>query len=310
MIYLIVTNSLESYKISKLNVETLYAESYISLLFDILDDEVKFAGSGSNLLKNLYIPTYVPGKSKTYVPKGRLFTEIVNYSWLANSIDYYEDNDQKIFYLTYVITYPVFFIRNPDGTYSPLYNEKVGDIEWAIIKNKLSPDADGYYTRYAKLSVTKISGSGTYPGFVKIDDKFSIKEVNLAKPKKLIQLSDDDKYIYPIYNSTDIFSKSFRQIKVIFDKKTGRVSMIRYTPILDSDNNTIQIDLLNNVEDFSISVVYFDNGIKKIDIKTAKNNAEFDTTSVIAIKFTVKWKPSWKKDEIIKSRTINILSNM
>ncbi|MBO8161231.1 MAG: prepilin-type cleavage/methylation domain-containing protein [Thermosipho sp. (in: Bacteria)] len=310
IIYLIVDNSLESYKIARLNVKTLYAESYISLLFDILDDEVKFAGSGSELLKNLYIPTYIPGKRKSYVPKGRLFTEITNHGWLANSIDYYEDDNQKIFYLTYVVTYPVLFVRNSDGTYSPLFNEEVGEINWAIIKNKLSPDADGYYTRYAKLKVKKISGSGTYPGYVKIDDKYIIKEVNLAKPNKSLDLSSSDKYIYPIYNSTDIFSKSFRQIKVIYNKKTGKISLIRYTPILDSDLNTIQIDLLNDAKDFSISIIYFNNGVKEMDIKTAKNIKGFDTTSIIALKFTIKWKPSWKKEEIVKTRIINIVPNM
>ncbi|SHH28954.1 prepilin-type N-terminal cleavage/methylation domain-containing protein [Thermosipho atlanticus] len=310
IIYLIVTNTLDSYKISKTNVRTLYAESSISLLFDILDDEVKFAGSGSELLKNLYVPTYIPRRSNSYVQKGRLFTEIVDHGWLINSIDYYEDKNQKIFYLTYVVTYPVFFVRNNDGTYSPLYNEKVGEIQWAIIKNKLSPDTEGYYTRYAKLKVTKLSGSGTYPGEVKIDDKFSIREVNLANPNRTVELTSDDKYIYPIYNSTDLFAKSFRQIRVIYDKTLEKVSMIRYYPMLDITNNTVEIDLINDVKDFSISVIYFDNGIKEMDINTAKNSIGFDTTTVIGLKFTIVWQPNWKKEPIIKSRTINIVSNM
>ncbi|ONN27184.1 N-terminal cleavage protein [Thermosipho affectus] len=315
IVFSVVFNIMESYKISKVNMQNLYAESYVSLLYDILENELKYAGSGGELLKNLYKPSYVLGNVSSYIQKGEKYSEITDHIWLANSIDVKEDTNKLEFYVTYVVTYKNFFVRNADGTYSPLFKGYVGDFRWAIIKNKLSPSTEGYFTRFVKLDVEKISGPDEFPGIVGPEDTFKIEEINLADQTEKVMLGDEDKYIYPLSRNTLTsveFSKNlFRQIKVVFEKNTGKIYIEKFFPILDLTKKVYRQDILENVKSFEVYALYYPNGEKRLsEIK----NQSFDLSSIYALKFLVTWSSPWKfgskNFEITKTRVILLIPNL
>lgn len=317
----IVYNSVESYKISRINIQNLYAENSISLLFSILENELRYTGSGGELIKNLYKPTYQEGDESSYVQKGEKYSQICDHIWLSNSIDYYEDTSKIEFLISYLVTYNNFFVRNSDGTYSPLYRGAIDEIKWVVIKNKISSSSEGYYTRIAKLYAKKISGTGTYPGIVTPDDKFIFEEINLANSSKRIALLSDDKYVYPIYKRKDLkFSgypnNMFRQTKIVFEKESNKIYIERFFPtVFNSGTNIYKLDILENVENFQIYAIYFENGIKKEkSLKEIKNSNAFDLSSIYALKFVLKWKAPWKYKsqnlELIKTKIVVLIPNM
>jgi prepilin-type N-terminal cleavage/methylation domain-containing protein len=316
IVYYIVDNSVESYKNSRINLQNLYAESSISLLFDILENELKYAGSGGELLKELHKPVFDPGNQGSYEQVGEVYSQVTDHCKIANSIDYYEDSQKKEFYITYVVTYKNFFVRNGDGTYSPLYGGDLGKINWVIIKNKLSSSADGYYTRIAKLDADKISGPGTYPGEITPSDIFEFKEINLAKTNKTLSLRNEDKYVYPLYEKSVAFtgypSVMIKQTKIVFEKESGKIYIERYFPIPDSTSNIYISNILENVEDFDINAMYYSNGIKEKPLSEV--DSSFDLSSIFALKFVLTWNAPWKykskEFKIIKERIIVLIPNL
>lgn len=324
IIGLVINNYVTTYQTSKYNIKRLYSDNFLSQTFDVFSSQLKWAGSGAELFKNLYKPTFTDGKPNSYLGKGELYEDITNKIWLANSIDYEETKNKKTLYLTYLITYPAVLKRNNDGTYSPLFKEYLGEVDWAIIKSRLSPNAPGYYSRLVKLDVHKISGSGNFPGNLELNDKFSIKEVNLAVPDNPLyykDLSEDDRYIYAIalfknaiFNNPYI-TKSFRQIRFIYNKRNNEIIMQKFIPYLDSKRLTTNVVLLKNVNKFEIYLLYYENNqTKEIEIGEAKNNPSFDLNNVFALKFNIQWTSDWtfkgKKLTINKTRVITLLTNM
>ncbi|ABR30759.1 N-terminal cleavage protein [Thermosipho melanesiensis] len=307
----VVFNSVESYKLSRVNMQNLYAESYVTLLYDILENELRYAGSGGELLKNLYLPKYTIDDEESYMPKGGKYTEVTDVLWLADSIDINEDSTSLVLYITYVVTYKNFFVRNTDGTYSPLYKGYVGNFGWTIIKNKLSSSAEGYFTRFAKLKVEKISGPDEFPGEIGPEDTFKIDEINLANQLKTLPLSDEDKYIYPLsknsIDSVEYATSLFRQTKVVFEKEMGKIYIERFFPVLDLSQKHYRQDILENVKDFEVYALYYPNGEKKLsEIK----NMSFDLSSIYALKFAVTWRSPWDDFEIKKTRIITLIPNL
>lgn len=298
-----VSNYIKSYQITRRNIENLYAVSYVSFLFDVIESELLNAGSGGELLKELH------------KPDGSKYTQITDHLWLIDSIDVVESDEKLEFYISYVTTYKNILIRNSDGTYSPLYHGELGEFEWAIVKNKFSPTAEGYKTRLVKLMVSKIGGSGSYPGSVSPEDKFELKEVDLND--RVIDLTENDVYVYPIAMNkvpTGYQRKVFRQTKVVFEKDEGRVYIERTFPLIDEANNSYRIDILNNVSDFDIFALYYENGMKEQRLVALKDMPYFDQKSIVALKFVVKWRSPQKMHdrdfEVEKIRVISLVPNM
>jgi hypothetical protein len=108
--------------------------------------------------------------------------------------------------------------------------------------------------------------------------------------------------------------KVFRQTKVVFEKDEGRVYIERTFPLIDEANNSYRIDILNNVSDFDIFALYYENGMKEQRLVALKDMPYFDQESIVALKFVVKWRSPQKMQdrdfEVEKIRVISLVPNM
>ena len=316
MTVLILNSTVNSYSVARTTLKSLYANDYVEGLFTELENEIRLAGSGSELLHKLYKPTFTPDQSNSYTQLGQLYNEFTSHTWIRNCIDY--DTVTGTLFISYAILMPVVLKLNSDGTYSPLFDGRLDEVNWVIIKNVVSSTASGYQTRYAKVQLTKLSGPGTYPGQVTKSDKFQILEYNLSQQSKFVTLrtngadSDKDNFIYPIARLKNaVFNNgytttSFRQVRISYDAEQGIVRMVRFLPNLDLPSNTVTIDLLNHVKDFKIYVLYNSgNSTLEKEISDAKKTLGFNPQSVIGLRFYVKWEstgPYQKPVSIEKSR--------
>ncbi|SDH48494.1 prepilin-type N-terminal cleavage/methylation domain-containing protein [Fervidobacterium changbaicum] len=339
---LIVDMTLRSYKVSKATLQSLYANTYVNFLFDVMEGELKWAGSGSSLLvnqrykddpnKKLQKPKFTLGVASSYTRPGENYKQITDHLWLYDSIDIEKTADGFRIYVTYVITYPVVLKRNNDNppTYSPLQSGYLGPSDWAIITNALSPSSSEYRPRYAKLRYY-LNGQVFNGGYVKPTDKFTLKEINLAVQSVStdLDLLSEDKFVYPVARfknavfNNGYVTRSFRQVIIEYDSTEKKFTMTRFMPALDLTNNYFPITLLENVEQVEASLVYRyrneEGGIEErrirfdnmADWNTYKNSPAIQTIKddIIGLELKIKWKMSWgslvgNTGEIVKTKFI------
>ncbi len=324
IVVLVFSNFVESYKIARTNLQTLYADNYVTFLFDIIESEVKYAGSGANLFKGeFWRPTYTPGNANSYVRLGQKYNEFTTRTWLADSIDY--DPNTKTLYISYVLTYPIILRRNSDGTYTPINEGYLGHVGWGIAASSINPNAPGYKTRYVKFNrLEKITGSGQFPGIVKRDDKYYVYETNLAVQSVTYNMNNSyepttDSFIYFISKFKDAifengyFTRAFRQIQIRYDQNQKKIVLRRFMPALDLSTNYVDVDILTGVKDFKIYLLTTRTGqVEEIEFGQAKQIPNFPKNSVFALKVYLHWESDWtlygRKQEIIKTRTFILLS--
>ncbi|WP_448374653.1 type II secretion system protein [Fervidobacterium sp.] len=322
ILVLVMDMTLRSYRISKSTLYSLYANSYVNFLFDVIEGELKWAGSGSNLFINqsdsnlaLLRPTFTPGNAGSYIRPGTIYSDITNRLWLNSSIDIEKTNDGFIIYVTYVITYPITLKRNNDGTYSPLQSGYLGPAGWSIITSALSPSSDSYKSRYAKLKYY-LNGQIFNGGNVTTTDKFVLKEINLAVqtieldllPEGYSNVWKGDLFVYPIArfkNATfnnGYVTRSFRQVRIEYRASEKRFVMTRFMPALDLTQNQFSVTLLENVESVEAYLVYDQGGVtnkvrfdNRADWNTYKNSSEIRAIKddIIGMELKVKWKMPW-----------------
>lgn len=339
---LIVDMTLRSYKVSKATLQSLYANTYVNFLFDVMEGELKWAGSGSSLLvnqrykddpnKKLQKPKFTLGVASSYTRPGENYKQITDHLWLYDSIDIEKTADGFRIYVTYVITYPVVLKRNNDNppTYSPLQSGYLGPSGWAIITNALSPSSSEYRPRYAKLRYY-LNGQVFNGGYVKPTDKFTLKEINLAVQSVStdLDLLSEDKFVYPVARfknavfNNGYVTRSFRQVIIEYNSTEKKFTMTRFMPALDLTNNYFPITLLENVEQVEASLVYRyrneEGGIEErrirfdnmADWNTYKNSPAIQTIKddIIGLELKIKWKMPWgslvgNTGEIVKTKFI------
>jgi len=314
ILVIVMDMTLRSYRVSKSTLYSLYANSYVNFLFDVIEGELKWAGSGSTLFvnqsnKNLRLlrPVFTPGNAESYTRPGMVYQDITDHLWLNDSIDIEKTNDGFILYVTYVITYPVAFKRNSDGTYSPLQSGYLGPAGWAILTTALSPSSDEYQPRYAKLRYY-LNGQLFSGGNVSPSDRFTLKEINLAVQSIQLDLLPTDNFVYPIARfknavfNNGYVTRSFRQVRIEYKASEKKFVMTRFMPALDLETNSFPVTLLENVEYVEAYLVYdqggntnkirFDN---RSDWNTYKNSPEIKAIkdNIIGIELKIKWKMPW-----------------
>lgn len=320
---IIVNLNINAYKTTKLTLQNVYADSYVSFLFDVLEGEVKWIGSGREFLANLYRPTFVPNSPSSYNPMGAIYSEISNkVRWFGNYFDYERTGGKDIMYLNYVIAYPVTLKRNTDGTYSPISAGYMGPSGWSIIRGSLSKNSPNYFARYAKLRFYK-NGVVFSGGYLTPNDKLTVKEINLALQNTStdINLRAQDLFITPIARfkkavfNNGYITRSFRQIRIIYDPNARTIVMEKFMPALDLTQQVFPTILLDNVNSFSTYILYRDmmGQDKEVEIYRAKYSppSDFTPDAAYAIKFVVEWESPWRlfgnTNKITKTRIISLV---
>jgi prepilin-type N-terminal cleavage/methylation domain-containing protein len=320
ILVLVMDMTLRAYRISKSTLYSLYANSYVNFLFDVIEGELKWAGSGSTLLVNqrysnlaLRRPLYSPGNAGSYIRPGEVYSEITNHLWLNNSIDIEKTIDGFIIYATYVITYPITLKRNDDGTYSPLQSGYLGASGWAILTTALSPSSDEYKPRYAKLRYY-LNGQPFNGGDVSPNDRFTLKEINLAVPAIELDLLSEDKFVYPIARfknaifNNGYITRAFRQVRIEYKGSEKKFVMTRFMPTLDLTQQTFPVTLLENVDYVEAYLVYDQGGVtnkirfdNRTDWNTYKNSSEIRAIKddIIGIELKIRWKMPWS--DVVRS---------
>ncbi len=310
---LIFSNLVELYQTSRAHLRLLYAESHVSILYDIMENELKYAGSGAALLKNLHHPS------------GGRYSELADRTWLFDCVDY--DPQTKTLFISYVITYPVVLVRKESTggsvTYFALNSGYLGQSKWIISKNTLSPSAPGYVTRYLSLQdITPVATTTDYPGYVNAGEAFSLTSA----------LTSEDRYVYLIAKYKDAtfgfssdeasendytlgsYTGSFRQIQLTYDQTRRKVTMKRLIPTLPSDYQLLSVDLLSDVSEFKVFLLYMeDNEVREIEFGEAKQMTNFNRERVFAIKVYLECELDWlhgKKHKVIKSRVFTFVTSL
>lgn len=342
-ILVIMTDStLRAYATTRQILQTLYAQSYVDFLFDVLEGELKWAGSGSNLLKG------EQGDSGLRKPDRTKYTEIVDVAsgkpWLYDSIDIEKTATGFIIYITYIIASPVkLYYNGTTGICRPLSEGYLDSPSWSIVTRAIAPSSEHYIPTLVKLKYYYLD-SGVYKpvtGILRVtpDMRFQIKEIDLSTSveKNLVPsnfpsndptTAPDELFVTPISKfknvvfNTGYATRTFRQIRIEYNSQTKEINMVRFIPSTDLSQNTYSVKLLDNVESFQGSLVYYFSGeFKELrfddrdDWNTYKNSAEVKNIkdSIVGMKFTVTWKPSWNlsnSEKITKTRLIIIPQGM
>lgn len=335
----ITDTTLRAYQTTKSTLQLLYAQSYVDFLFDVLEGELKWAGSGSSLLLNQDPNNrqYSPSPNGILLkPDGTPYYEIVNRLWLRDSIDIEKTATGFIIYITYLITTPVTFKYDQSlNGYTPISEGYIDYPGWCILKNALSPSAEKYTPRYAKLKFYKNGITQvTSEIYVKPGDRFVVKEVDPSNPSVEMTLNPyssapkykDYFYIVPIARFKNIalnngyVMRSFRQIRVEYNSQTKEVFITRFLPATDLTQNTYRVKIIDNVESFEGSLVYYSAGQfneirfdNRSDWNTYKNSTFMKNIKdyIVGLKFTITWKAPWKNlsendSTIVKTRLITL----
>lgn len=339
ILVMMTDSTLRAYITTRQTLQTLYAQSYVDFLFDVLEGELKWVGSGSNLLKG------EQGDAGLRKPDRTKYTEIVDVvsgkPWLYDSIDIEKTTNGFILYITYIIASPVRIHYNgTTGECKPLSEGYLDSPSWSIVTRALAPSSEHYIPTLVKLRYYYLD-SGTYKpvtGVLKVTPnmRFQIKEIDLSNPsveKNLVpstfpsnnpSTAPNELFITPISRfkntvfNTGYATRTFRQVRIQYNSQTKEVTMVRFIPSPDLTQNTYSVKLLDNVESFQGSLVYYVSGEfrelrfdNRTDWNTYKNSAEVRNikNSIVGMKFTVTWKPSWQNvgnEEITKTRLIII----
>ncbi|QTA37288.1 hypothetical protein JYK00_05970 [Thermosipho ferrireducens] len=276
-----INNTLKSYEISKTNLRRLYSENNINFLFDTLEKELRWVGSGGVLLENLTNAQ-----------------EITDHTgWIASSIDY--DPASKTLYVSYLIAQDIILQRSANKYY-PLYD--------TIIDGPKTTDFYGYAITMTKYDSNAPGFSTKWKGITAILDEngvpiSTVTHVGEASSLTIGEFSGNDKYAILIKNpgpyilkilNQEYYFELFRQTRITYIPGSSKVIFERYIPTL---NSSITTDLLDNVENFQIYLLYQDSGLKEIEIGEAKTNPPpgFSPQKVRALKFKIIWESPWKQ---------------
>ncbi|MGC8902661.1 MAG: type II secretion system protein [Fervidobacterium sp.] len=324
----ITDSTLKSYQITRATLQTLYAQSYVDFLFDVLEGELKWTGSGSTLLMREGANAF-SNDGKLLKPDGTVYTEITDKLWLYNSLDIEKTTTGFAIYVTYILPSPVMLkYDTTTKTYRPTTTGYLL-AGWCILKNAISPSAPTYTPRYAKLLFYKNGAPVNSLIQVSPTDSFIVKEIASTNPPSEIVLnpeSSDPKYknyfyIVPIARfKNTIFNfgyttKTFRQVKIEYNSQTKEITMTRFLPSTDLSQNTYTVKLLDNVTNFEGSLVYYSSGNlaeirfdNRDDWNTYKYGPAVRSIKdyIVGIKFTVNWEAPWKnlsKNDAILTKT-------
>lgn len=323
----ITDSTLKSYQITKSTLQTLYAHSYVDFLFDVLEGELKWTGSGSTLLMRDGASTF-SSDGKLLKPDGTVYSEITDKLWLYNSLDIEKTQTGFAIYVTYLIPSPVMLkYDNTTKTYRPTTTGYLLAVGWCILKNAISPSSPTYTPRYAKLRFYKNGLPVDSSIQVSPNDSFVVKEILSPGVEVILNPESSDPkykdyfYIVPIarfkntvFNS-GYTTKTFRQVKIEYNAQTKEINMTRFLPALDLSQNTYTVKLLDNVTNFEGSLVYYSSGGLaeiRFDNRNDWNTYKYDPTIrnikdyIVGIKFTVTWEAPWKnlsKNDAVITKT-------
>ncbi|MCX7653812.1 MAG: prepilin-type N-terminal cleavage/methylation domain-containing protein [Fervidobacterium sp.] len=338
-ILIIITDStMKAYNLTRSTLQTLYAQSHIDFTFDMLEGELKWVGSGSNLLRGERSGSELRKPNKTEV-----YQQISDKLWLQDSIDIEKTSTGFIIYITYVVASPVkFFYDSTTGTCRAISEGYIDSPDWSIVTRALVPSSEHYVPTLVKLKYY-YNDSGVYrpvTGRLKVtpDLRFLIREVDPSNPSVERNLAPttfpttstqpgsapNELFITPISKfsnvslNTGYTTRSFRQVQIEYNSQTKEITVRRLIPIFEPSPVIYNIKLLDNVESLQGSLVYYSsNGLSELrfdnrnDWNTYKNGPELRNIkdSIVGMKFTITWRPSWKlvNDEYLtKTRLIII----
>ncbi|MFN6992200.1 MAG: type II secretion system protein, partial [Fervidobacterium sp.] len=294
-------STLKAYRTTRLTLQTLYATNHIDFMFDVLENEFKWASSGSQLLKGEW------GDTGLRKPDRTKFTDIVDTvnekPWLYDSIDIQKTTNGFIVSIVYLIPSAVkFYYDSTTGVCKPLTEGYLESPDWSIVTRAISPSSEHYVPTLVKLKYYYNVG-GTYKPlnnviFVTPNMNFMIKEINLGNqaeinlqpasfPSTSPSTAPNELFITPISKLRSVgpenvyTTASFRKVSIEYNSQTKEVLLKREFPTAGLQTGAYTIKLLDSVESFQGSLVYysqsdfselrFDN---RQDWNTYKNSAE------------------------------------
>ncbi|ODN30482.1 type II secretion system protein [Fervidobacterium thailandense] len=293
-----------AYRFSKTTLQALYAESYIRFFFDMLENELRWAGSGTHLMREGFSSSPPPTGDPdlhNQVRFGKMsgitrvrFSEVLDYLWIRTwGIDVRVEGQEIAFYLTYLKTYPVLFKRVPNITnrYVALNTGFVGKSNWVISASRLSTGANEYFSTLVNVSVTMPNGTPFTGGEIRKND-----ELNIVCPGNVKW----HEYIYFVVESVGRglfgidFGEGFRRIRVAFNPSTRTIYVTKYSPVSGA---SITQRILENVKNFEIYLARQGGaGLDFERVDPATWNTRKPTVAVsqlVGFKFLIEWESPW-----------------
>lgn len=304
---IVLNGTLKSYVYSRYHVKSLYAENYIRFLFDVLETELMWAGSGAGFMKPGTATINVGGGTGSVVEYPRFgvysrvsnvdrytpFSEILNYVWVPNwGLDIRTSGSGLEIYVSHIKTYPV-TLKRVGSSYVSLNRGILSSSRWAIGTYTLSTDSPSYFGFYIN-GITLLNSNGR---------TFEATEFSRSSTFTVLNAPSTAEYLYVVPPSTGLqlfnmdFGENFRRVRISYDPTSKSVRIFKYIPSASPPNNELVLDVLEDVSKFEVYLVRQAGStytFERVDPTTWNfRKPSVMVRDLVGLKFVVEWQSPW-----------------